>query len=331
MRTTAILGAVLLAASSAPAQTPELYGEVTSIHWVVKDLAAVSAGWSRLGFPVLQDFGEVSLPVQYAGESGVATLRIAQSRIAGVDVFWLQPVSGRSAWSEFLTRRGDGVMSLNYSAPSREALDAEVARLESAGVDVLQVTDTDAGQGPLRIVHMNTESQGKYVLGLVSGSVPGPPSTAPASTYGPKLSQYALVVHDLATVSGYWAKLGLPAMDVTHPTLTDLEYKGEPGRFDQKLGWHRHGTVTWEWIEPLAGPTTYQDFLDAHGEGFHHLAFDVPDMDAAIEAWEAAGHPIVQSGGWGEKGQPGSGRFAYADTASIGGVTVELLWNYPSP
>jgi hypothetical protein len=50
-------------------------------------------------------------------------------------------------------------------------------------------------------------------------------------------------------------------------------------------------------------------------------------MDAAIAALEKLGAPIVQSGGWGEKGRPGSGRFAYADTSAHGGVTIELLWN----
>jgi hypothetical protein len=36
----------------------------------------------------------------------------------------------------------------------------------------------------------------------------------------------------------------------------------------------------------------------------------------------------VQGGAWGEKGKPGWGRFAYQDTHPIGGVDVELLWNY---
>jgi catechol 2,3-dioxygenase-like lactoylglutathione lyase family enzyme len=176
---------------------------------------------------------------------------------------------------------------------------------------------------------MDTAERGKYVVGLTAGRLPTPAETAPPSGFGPRLSQYAVVVRDLDPVAAYWERLGFPVMDVTHPALTDLRYRGQPGAFDQKLGWHRHGTVTWEWIVPLAGPTVYEDFLDQYGEGFHHLAFDVPDMDAAIEAWEAAGFPIVQSGGWGEKGRPGSGRFAYADTTSIGSVTIELLWNRP--
>jgi catechol 2,3-dioxygenase-like lactoylglutathione lyase family enzyme len=136
------------------------------------------------------------------------------------------------------------------------------------------------------------------------------------------------VVRSLEKVSAYWERLGFPAMDITHGPLTDLVHRGQPGRFDQRLGWHRHGTVTWEWIEPLAGPTVYEEHLKEHGEGFHHFAFDVPDMDAACAAWEALGVPIVQSGAWGEKGKPGSGRFAYAATDAFGGVTTEFLWNH---
>jgi len=329
MRTLAIVSLALLSTTPVLAGAPELYEQVTSVNWVVKDIDQVAAGWARLGYPLLQDFGEVTLPLRYRGEPRTAVVRVAQASFAGLPVIWIQPVSGKSAWADALEARGEGVVSVNYSVASGEALDAEVARLEGLGVGVLQTLEVDAGEGPLRVAYMDTTGEGKYVLGLTSGQLPRPPKTAPVSTFGPRLSQYAVVVKDLGAVSAYWEKLGFPAMDVTHPTLTDLQYHGQAGAFDQKLGWHRHGTVTWEWITPLAGPTVYQDFLDTCGEGFHHLAFDVPDMDVATAAWAAEGFPIVQSGGWGEKGQPGSGRFAYADTTSIGGTTIELLWSHP--
>jgi len=318
----------LCLASPAPAETPEIYGKVTSLNWVVKDVDQVAAGWAQLGYPAIQDFGEVSLPVRYGGEPHTAVLRVAQASFDGLTVFWLQPLSGQSAWADFLEEHGEGVMSVHYAAASGAALDAEVARLEGLGVEVLQTMSVDGGQGPLRVVHMDTMAGGKYIVGLTSGSVAPASLAPPPPPFAAKLSQYALVVKDLKAVSDYWEKLGIPAMDVTHGTLTDLEYHGQPGQFDQKLGWHRHGTITWEWITPLAGPTVYQDFLDAHGEGFHHLAFDVPDIDEVGEAWTALGYPIVQSGGWGEKGKPGSGRFAYADTTPIGGLTIEFLWNH---
>jgi hypothetical protein len=329
MRMFAIGLVALGLANPVPAGTPEIYGKVTSLNWVVKDIDQVAAGWAPLGYPALQDFGEVTLPVRYLGEPQTAAVRVAQASFDGVTVFWLQPVSGKSAWADFLEEHGEGVMSINYAAASSDALDAEVARLEGLGVGVLQTMSVDGGQGILRVVHMDTMAEGKYIVGLTSGSVAPAPQAPPVSPFGAKLSQYALVVNDLKAVSDYWEKLGIPAMDVTHPALTDLEYHGQPGQFDQELGWHRHGTITWEWITPLAGPTVYQDFLDAHGEGFHHLAFDVADIDAVGEAWTGLGYPIVQSGGWGEKGKPGSGRFAYSDTTSIGGVTIELLWNQP--
>jgi catechol 2,3-dioxygenase-like lactoylglutathione lyase family enzyme len=325
-----VVGLVALGlAAPARAETPEIYGRVASVNWVVGDIEQVAVGWAKLGFPMIQDFGEVSLPVRYRGQAHAAVVRVGRADFAGVEIFWIQPVSGESAWADFLEEHGEGVMSVNYSASSDATLDAEVTRLEAEGVGVLQTLRVDAGPGPLRVVYMDTEPGGKYVLGLTSGSVGPASKTAPPPPFGAKLSQYAVVVEDLEATSDYWAKLGLPAMEVTHPALTDLEYHGEAGHFDQKLGWHRHGTVTWEWIEPLAGPTVYQDFLDEHGEGFHHLAFDVPDIDEVGEAWAALGYPIVQSGGWGEKGQPGSGRFAYADTTPIGGLTIELLWSHP--
>ena len=94
------------------------------------------------------------------------------------------------------------------------------------------------------------------------------------------------------------------------------------------LGWQRHGEVAYEWCIPLKGPTVYQDHIDEHGEGFHHIGLRVKDLDATIDKWKALGIPVIQSGAWGEKGKPGSGRYAYMDTGPFGGIAVELLWSF---
>ena len=318
----------LAVAAPCRAELPEMYRRVASVHWVVKDLARAQAGWAKLGFPAAQDLGEMTVAGSFRGQSGSSRFRIAQARLAGADVVWIQPVEGESAFGEHLARHGEGVVSLNYAADSREALEAEVKRLAGLGVSVLQRGELVTPGGPLSVVHMDTAAEGKYVLGLVHGQAPRPPAEAPPALFPAKLSQYALVVRSLEKVSAYWEKLGFPAMQITHGPLSDLVYRGQPGRFDQKLGWHRHGAITWEWIEPLAGPTVYEDFLTEHGEGFHHFAFDVPDIDAASAAWEAVGVKIVQAGAWGDKGKPGSGRFAYAATDAFGGVTTEFLWSF---
>jgi len=319
---------LLLAVPAAPtgAEVANLYRQVESVHWVVRDLDRVKAGWARLGFPA-QDLGEVKAAGTWHGQAGSSRFRVARANLAGAKVVWLQPVEGENAFSEYLARHGEGVVSINYSVGSREALDAEVSRLQGLGVGVLQRGEVATPGGRLTVVHMDTAGEGKYVLGLVLGAAPLPGAGTP-TPFPLKLSQYALVVRSLEKVSAYWQKLGFPAMEITHEPLSDLVYRGQPGRFDQKLGWHRHGTVTWEWIEPLAGPTVYEDYLKEHGEGFHHFAYDVEDIDAATAAWEALGVPTVQSGGWGEKGRQGSGRFAYAATDAFGGVTTEFLWSF---
>lgn len=327
----AILLAGLLLVGFAPpasAQLPDFYHSVASVHWVVADLGAVEQAWGKVGLPPLQDFGEVELQVKYRGEWRSSRVRAAVANFAGLEVNWVQPVAGENAFKDFLARHGSGIMSLNHRPPSLAALDAEVARLKGLGVPVLQRADIDTGQGELSIVHMDTEADGKFVLGFVHGSVPGSPTSPPPAPFDMKLSQYALVVKDLKPVSAFWQKIGLPDMTVTHPPLRDRRYRGEAGTFDQELGWHRHGTVTYEWIRSLRGPTVYDDFLRDHGEGIHHLAFDVPDMDGAVERWASQGFKAVQSGAWGDEGQSGSGRYAYVDTEPVGGVFIELLWNH---
>jgi hypothetical protein len=32
--------------------------------------------------------------------------------------------------------------------------------------------------------------------------------------------------------------------------------------------------MMWEIVQPLTGPNIYEEFLDRHGEGIHHVAVD---------------------------------------------------------
>ncbi len=302
MRTAFMLAALALPAA---AQLPDFYKSVDRVIWVVKDLDAVAAGWEKAGFGPIEKID-------------AGTFRVAMTRLPNVEIDWIQPQS-KDAMSDFLARRGEGVFSLVHRVPSLEQMNREVDRLAGLGVKVLQ----RGTAGDFTYVFFDTEQGGKYVLGLINGPEFGP---QPGATL--PVTQYAFVARDTHAVSDYWARLGWPAMTYTHGELRDLEYRGKPGRFDQELGWQRHGKVVYEWIKPLKGPTVYEDHLKVHGEGFHHFGINVPDMDKAIEGWKQRGFTVSQAGGWGEPGKPGSGRFAYIDTDSIGAITIELLWNY---
>ena len=137
--------------------------------------------------------------------------------------------------------------------------------------------------GPARCVFFDTEPQGKYVLGLIyappgdyTGSLAAPPAKAER--------QASLAVR----VRRPRHACGLPLLGAswdfrrcrfTHPKLWDLRYHGKPGDFDANLGWQKHGDVQYEWIQPTKGPTTYMDHMAKYGEGIHHIAFAVSDIE----------------------------------------------------
>ena len=311
-----------LIAPSDPEQSPDFYKEVAEVHWVVKDLDTVLQGWSKFGFPPDLKPADRNYAARLRGRPAAGRERVARGHIGGVSVVWIQPVEGKSAYSEFLENHGSGIFSLMHRVPTIEALDREAARLRALGIPELQ--RGTIGTGAETCVYFDTAKEGKYALGLIHA----PRVTAPPEKADMKTSQYAFVVKDMRPVSAFWARIGLPAFTYTHPPLFHLRYHDRPGTFDQELGWQRHGRIVYEWIVPLRGPTVYRDFLNAHGEGVHHLAFEVPDLDRAIAHWASLGSPCVQSGSWGDEGKPGWGRYAYIDTDPAGGVMLELLWNF---
>ena len=313
-------------------QLPEFYKNVSQVKWVVRDLDQVTAGWSRLGFKDIQQHGILKLKdAQFREKPATMKLRRATARLGGLDVEWIQPLDGKNAYTEFLTKHGDGIFSLVHRVPTLDSFKQELPLLCLMGLDVLQRESYEDAQGMVKTVYLDTEEEGGYVLGLIYDSRPACCEVSTGSQDSPyqlQHSQFAFVVRNPQPVSLFWKRLGFPELSLTHGVVRDLSYRGQPGFFDQELGWQRHGKVVYEWCMPLKGPNVYEDHLQRHGEGVHHLGFQVNDIDRVIRSWKTLGFEVSQSGAWGEAGKPGSGRFAYVDTDSIGGVTVELLWNY---
>jgi hypothetical protein len=48
-------------------------------------------------------------------------------------------------------------------------------------------------------------------------------------------------------------------------------------------------------------------------------------LEKSIADYQKLGYAVGQSGAWGETGKKGSGRYAYMDTDSIGGVVAEVI------
>ena len=137
------------------------------------------------------------------------------------------------------------------------------------------------------------------------------------------VTQVAIVVRDIEAKARAWAHvlgLPMPAVIVTDPVeLAQTEYRGQPSPARAKLAFFQLGQVSLELIEPIGGPSTWQEHLDAHGESLHHIAFQIQGMQDKLAYLDANGIPLVQ------RGEYKGGRYAYVDGTQALGTVLELL------
>jgi hypothetical protein len=139
------------------------------------------------------------------------------------------------------------------------------------------------------------------------------------------ITQVGIMVRDIETKAQAWADmLGLPVPEIIITDTADLahtEYQGEATPARAKLAFFHLGQVDLELIEPIGGPSTWQEQLDRHGESLHHLAFVIKGMKEKVAYLEAKGIPLVQRGDY------TGGRYAYLDGTAQLGAVLELLEN----
>ncbi len=78
----------------------------------------------------------------------------------------------------------------------------------------------------------------------------------------------------------------------------------------------------------MKSPIVYEDHINKHREGIHHLGFLVADMDKVLEDFIALGYVVSMGNTWNEKGKKGSGRYEYIDLEDADVVRMELLWSF---
>ncbi len=138
--------------------------------------------------------------------------------------------------------------------------------------------------------------------------------------------QVGIIVRDIEKSARAYADLF--GVEVPEWILTDAEekahtrYRGQPTPAQAKLAFFQAGSVAIELIEPVGGPSTWQEHLDTKGEGVHHIAFQIQGMDEQIAILGEKGMPLVQRGDY------TGGCYAYVDGTPQLSLVLELLENY---
>ena len=106
--------------------------------------------------------------------------------------------------------------------------------------------------------------------------------------------QINIVVADIEKAASKWAEiLGIEKPPVLLRHLEGGEnytYHGKPVSCDLLVCDIDMGQFVLELHQPAGGESSFQEFLDKHGNGVHHLGFEVgKDRDAVIDGLKAAG------------------------------------------
>lgn len=81
------------------------------------------------------------------------------------------------------------------------------------------------------------------------------------------------------------------------------------------------GETEIELVQPTSSATGVARFLDKRGEGFHHVCFETPDVDATLRDLGARGVEVID----GQARRGAEGPVAFLHPRSCNGVLVELI------
>jgi len=133
------------------------------------------------------------------------------------------------------------------------------------------------------------------------------------------------VVNNIQAARAVWAQL----LGVEEPPIVETEswestrmmVKGKPSKGRARLTFFNLENVVLEPIEPISGPSTWQEFLETKKGGMH-LGFDIEDLDDTLKDLKGMGIGPEQRGDY--KG----GCYVYSDSKGKLGVIIELLHSH---
>ncbi|MDD5723247.1 MAG: VOC family protein [Syntrophales bacterium] len=125
--------------------------------------------------------------------------------------------------------------------------------------------------------------------------------------------QISYAVNDIDKTTEAWSRLyGFGPW--TFDEMSGTDAKGRPWKI--RLAFAYLGPVEIEIVQCIEGRIFQSKFLDTWGEGVHHIAFPVANVDTEVEKLKKQGAGLLGHI---------SGCFAYLDAGGPGGAIFELV------
>jgi methylmalonyl-CoA/ethylmalonyl-CoA epimerase len=136
-----------------------------------------------------------------------------------------------------------------------------------------------------------------------------------------KIAHIGIVVRNIEKTIKAFKALGIgPFLPLGLPPMTGKPlFRGKLLNSQEKVLSTATGQVEIVLTEPVAGNSPWQEFIDTKGEGVHHIAYLVDDLDKEVAKYLKKGFKLAQIGRW-----EGGGGGAYLEP-ELGGITIELM------
>jgi catechol 2,3-dioxygenase-like lactoylglutathione lyase family enzyme len=137
--------------------------------------------------------------------------------------------------------------------------------------------------------------------------------------------QVGIVVKSIDETIKYYEKtFGFGPFETREVDYPKATFYGEPAGYQGKRAFFYLGPIQVELIELKDGKTIHEAFLKEKGEGIHHIAFQLKNLEEGKRKAKKAGLKVIQS-----FARPDGSGFAYLDSDRIGGVVFELIQRPP--
>lgn len=141
------------------------------------------------------------------------------------------------------------------------------------------------------------------------------------------MAQVCILIPDLdKAVENFYKIFGIGPWHIYtygKPLVKRMTRNGKPTEYKMKVALSYFGNMRLELIEPLEGDTVYQEFIEKHGYGVHHLGILTNNMQESIKKAARAGIEMTMDGAG--FGPDDDGHYAYLDTEELIGTTLELI------
>jgi len=128
-----------------------------------------------------------------------------------------------------------------------------------------------------------------------------------------------VVVKDMDRAIEYYHSLGMGPFEPVKLAPSAGELQGRTVVSTPIISFGTVGGIGVELLQPTEEPSLIKEFFESKGEGIHHIAFLVDDLDKEIEKLAKKGLEVIFSQKFGDGG------CAFFDTGKVGGAFIELI------